>query len=459
MPDGLLTIATPEQVRAVAVTRGADGLRRAVRGQCAPCCGPCTSLWRLKPCSPGSAFCPPTVCDLYLCVASNPCAPGGFGVGSVVQFGGVCYAAIGEVPAAPPGALVLGAADFSSGRAHCLPGADCGHPACLCNPGTYLYWSGCPCPGGAGDGVCRVISLADYTALAQSLGSECVVANAGGLRGCHYVSLYSPRADALPPGCVVYAPGTGEVTDSCCECCPGCGSTRITSAQCAGVQSLNPKWACAPGVCCCQRVRYVWSYRQLYSPPFADNYINVFHSGDETVDFPSSPSGVVVPVAVTIEAWSGTEVVQRSMTLHCGAHTVLPAGTEFLPVQFPNVYNPQPDGDLGGGATLQQTGVYSCNAYRATAAGVIDLGHPKKGVLSFEWKIDMIPMGSSGGTCGRGCAGRAVVVRPGPCAAAGGGVQIPGGDGLVLPGALGSGCAGCGGNPFSLPSRAELEAM
>ena len=445
MPDGVLVIPTPEQVRAVATSRGADGRRRAVRGNCGACCGPCPGLYRYVPCSPGSAFCPPTACELFVCTTVACCdgAPPS-PLPGVIQFAGICYRRVGQVATAPAGALVLGQLDFCSGAAACLPAdATCEHPACTCNPGAYLYWQACPCPGGAGGGVCRVISLADYAALAASLGSDCVVANAGGESGCLFVSFYSPRASSLPPGCVVFSPPASQVTDTCCDCCPGCASARIPAGTCSGIQAINPKWACVAGACCCQRVRYRWSFRSNYTPAGAPEFFfNVRHSGEATVDFTLNPAGVVVPVTVEIDAWYGSETQTRDMALTCGAHTISPVAMDLVPVQFANIDRPISDGPVDPVTFIEQTGQYGCAVYRSTATATETTFSPP-GTLDFEWKIEAF--GSPASTCGRGCGGRSIVVRPGPCDG-----QVdpanPAGDGMLRAGRGGnvSGCAGCG---------------
>lgn len=451
MPDGLLTIATPAEVRAVAATRGADGLRRAVRGQCAACCGPCPALWRARPCNPGSAFCPPTACELYVCTTVTCCdgaPPQAIGLGSIILFGGICYRVIDQVSTAPPGALVLGQLDFCGGgaaRAYCLPaGSGCDHPACTCNPVAYLYWQGCPCPGGAGGGSCLVISLADYAALAASLGSECVVANAGGQTGCVHVSFWSPRADSLPPGCIVFSPPASQVTDTCCDCCPGCASARIPAGTCAGVQATNPKWACVAGACCCQRVRYRWSFRSNYTPAGAPEfYFNVRHSGEATVDFTLNPAGVVVPVTVEIDAWYGQETQLRDMALTCGAHTISPVAMDLVPVQFAAIDRPVPDGQVDPVTFIDQAGEYGCARYRSTARCTETTFSPP-GTLDFEWKIEAF--GSPTTTCGRGCSGRSIIVRPGPCQQptdpAGAAGEVVSRESRIAN--RGSGCSGCG---------------
>lgn len=464
MPDGVLVIPTPEQVRAVATSRGADGRRRAVRGNCGACCGPCPGLYRYVPCSPGSAYCPPTACELFVCTTVACCdgAPPS-PLPGVIQFAGICYRRVGQVATAPAGALVIGQLDFCSGAAACLPAdATCEHPACTCNPGTYLYWQACPCPGGAGGGACPVISLADYAALAASLGSDCVVANAGGEGGCLYVSFYSPRASSLPPGCVVFSPSALEVTDTCCDCCPGCASARITAAQCAGVRATNPKWSCLPAACCCQRVLFNWDLRYFLQPadPLYESF--TFTSrGSYTVDLVQNPAGVTIQVPLSFvgdRGSSGTETV--NLNLYCGAHLVGPPGWGTF---YDGQVSPIAEGSSGD-TSWTQSGVYGCSKYVVSYRELLNLPPPfRQGIKELDWTITATPAGGSVATCGRGCGGRSIIVRPGPCDG-----QVdpanPAGDGMLRGGRGGvsgvsGGCAGCGGNPFGLPSRAELEAM
>lgn len=423
-------------MKALASNRRARQSGGRAQATCSTSCCGCTAFYKALPCdNPSSATCRPLVCELYVCANSVCCdgsvPPTEIGPGSTILYQNWCYVVKpgtytpGQVPG---GAAILGTSDFCDRRAFCVPG-NCSHPACQCPSGPWLYWQACPCPGGAGDTVCRVISLSDYADLAASLGSDCVVANAGGLAGCVYVSARSPRASTLPPSCSIFSPPATQITDTCCDCCPGCGSSRIAPGTCTTVRAINPKWSCLATACCCQRVHYRWSFKSNYRPGGNPGlFFNVSFSGEQVVDFTTNPSGVVVPVTVTINAWYGTETITRDMELICGAHRIVPPAMDYVPVQYAGVLRPVTDGQVSPAIFLTQTGEYGCAKYRSTAFATETPGGPP-GDYEFEWKIEAISSPTS--TCGRGCSG--VYVRPadGPCGQPAGDIGEGGAFGLI----------------------------
>jgi len=382
------------------------------------CCGECATWWKATHC-PNPGTCVPYVCDIYVCQTAVCCdgsvPPEPIVVGSVIQFHGWCYTVqSGDIPASaiPPGAVRVTTADFCSGDAFCIPG-NCSHPACNCPPGPWLYWQACPCPDGAGGPTCRVISLDDYGRLSRSIGSECVVADFGE-DGCHYVSLRSPQASTLPPGCIVAVPALGTVGPTCCECCVGCAFSRITGAQCASIRELNPKWSCTPIDCCCQRLRFEWSLHHYFRPadPLVRSFTITF-SGGATVDLVANPFGIIVPVVLTVTYDDGdVETINSDMELRCGTQNVIPAGMNFY---YALDLEPIAEGSSGD-YTWTQSGNFGCSNYAVDWRRTRNLAPPfQTEIAETNWRITATPAGGSTATCGRGCSGNYVRPAAGPC--------------------------------------------
>lgn len=383
------------------------------------CCGECATWWKATHC-PNPGTCVPYVCDIYVCQTAVCCdgsvPPVDVVVGSVIQYQGWCYTVQpGDIPASaiPPGAVRVTTADFCSGTAFCIPG-DCSHPACQCTPGPWLYWQACPCPTAVGDGFCRVIRLEDYGRLSQSIGSDCIVADVTGTGQCYYVSLASPRAETLPPGCIIFVPALGTVGPTCCECCPGCGYTKISVDECNFVHSINPMWGCYPQTCCCTKVKYRFELYSFYKPGGGDpHFLEVKCQGEASVDFTIDPFGVTVPVRVSIRDQDGTTIIDDTITLVCGAHNVTPPATEYLP-GFTQPFRPVPNGPSFYG-TVTQSGLYSCVNYVARYNEVYNDGLTPPTRFDYVWSISTSAGAGSTSLCGRGCSGAYIRPGTGPC--------------------------------------------
>mgnify|MGYP000249307116 FL=1 len=392
-----------------ALARTGRHLLYADRAAC--CCSPCPAFYKALPCNnPGS--CAPVLCQVYVCT-DNPCTQPGM----VFQYLGWCYKVqpgVIDPEDIPPGSATLTRDAFGAlGPAFCLQtGAQCNHPGCQCIEGPFLYFAACPCPGGAGDGLCRVISLDDYAIVAGSIGSACVVA-AFGEGGCQWVGPSSPRAPVLPPGCIRILPAglLGAVTDTCCDCCPGCAHSRITGDACQVIRAINPGWACTPTSCCCQRIRFEWSLFAHFIPEDPGfQPTTVTNSGSYSLDLMEFPFGLSVPTTLEITQGGSSWTETVNIGLLCGAQNIVPPGIGTF---YYGEWQPRAPGTFGD-FTTQQSGTYGCAAYSANWLRTKRPGPFGTEIATFIWSITATASAGTAIPCSRGCSGSHVVPAD-PC--------------------------------------------